>query len=305
MSVPKVERLLDLVAALLHTERPLTAEQLRERIPGYPEDKDSFKRAFERDKKDLRDMGVPLRIEPLPGAVPPEEGYRIDPDEYYLPDPGLEVAAEGVAGGDRAVDEPGTPHGDDQVGQGQRQRRAVGHHVRDPRVGPPVEERRRHDRHLAVERAHHHGRAAQVGRDVVGLLGRTRVALQRRVPHLHDVARAGLHQLVAGQVPVHDVPAAGAEAELDGGGVQHHAVADGDRAHQLGEHVGPAGVGVDPLEAVALGQHLRDGGGVERRHRYRLAMRRSTRSSDDLNGSLHSTVRCAWSLSFRCTQSTV
>jgi proteasome accessory factor B len=100
MSVPKIERLLDLIAALLHTERPLTAERLRERIPGYPEDKDSFKRAFERDKKDLRDMGVPLRIEPVPGAIPPEDGYRIDPDEYYLPDPGLlpdELAAINLA----------------------------------------------------------------------------------------------------------------------------------------------------------------------------------------------------------------
>ncbi|SKT86877.1 Uncharacterised protein [Mycobacteroides abscessus subsp. abscessus] len=38
---------------------------------------------------------------------------------------------------------------------------------------------------------------------------------------------------------------------------------------------------------------------------YMLAMRRSTRSSTDRNGSLHSTVRCAWSLSLRCTQSTV
>ena len=34
-------------------------------------------------------------------------------------------------------------------------------------------------------------------------------------------------------------------------------------------------------------------------------MSRSTRSSTDRNGSLHSTVRCAWSLSLRCTQSTV
>ena len=91
MAVPKIERLLDLIAALLHTERPLTAEQLHERIPGYPEEKDSFKRAFERDKKDLRDMGVPLRIETVPGSVPAEDGYRIDPDEYYLPDPGLDA----------------------------------------------------------------------------------------------------------------------------------------------------------------------------------------------------------------------
>ena len=38
---------------------------------------------------------------------------------------------------------------------------------------------------------------------------------------------------------------------------------------------------------------------------YNEAMSFSTRSSLDLNGSLQSTVRCAWSLSFRCTQSTV
>lgn len=91
MAVPKIERLLDLVAALLHTERPLTAEQIHERIPGYPPDKDSFKRAFERDKKDLRAEGVPLRIESVPGSTPPQEGYRIHPDEYYLRDPGLDA----------------------------------------------------------------------------------------------------------------------------------------------------------------------------------------------------------------------
>jgi proteasome accessory factor B len=91
MAVAKLERLLDLIAELLHAERPLTAEELHRRIPGYPADKDSFKRAFERDKKDLREMDIPLRIEPVPGRVPPEEGYRIHQDEYGLPDPGLDT----------------------------------------------------------------------------------------------------------------------------------------------------------------------------------------------------------------------
>ena len=44
---------------------------------------------------------------------------------------------------------------------------------------------------------------------------------------------------------------------------------------------------------------------VQRSDRHSEAMSFSTRSSRDLNGSLHSTVRWAWSLSFRCTQSTV
>ena len=90
MAVPKLERLLDLIAELLHAERPITADELHRRIPGYPPDKDSFKRAFERDKKDLREMDIPLRIESVPGRMPPEDGYRIDQDEYGLPDPGLD-----------------------------------------------------------------------------------------------------------------------------------------------------------------------------------------------------------------------
>ncbi|MCB1003091.1 MAG: WYL domain-containing protein, partial [Acidimicrobiales bacterium] len=47
-------------------------------------------RAFERDKDDLREMGVPLRVETVPGTDPPQTGYRIPRDEYYLRDPGLE-----------------------------------------------------------------------------------------------------------------------------------------------------------------------------------------------------------------------
>jgi len=87
--VNKLERLLNLTAVLLATPRPLTAEELRERVEGYPPPGPSFHRAFERDKDDLRVLGIPLLVErPSPGD--PIDGYRIDPDEYYLPDPGLE-----------------------------------------------------------------------------------------------------------------------------------------------------------------------------------------------------------------------
>jgi predicted DNA-binding transcriptional regulator YafY len=89
--VDKLERLLNLTVALLHTPRPLTKDELRERIPGaYPDDEAAFHRAFERDKDDLRILGVPLAAEPVPGTDPPLTGYRILGDEYYLPDPGLE-----------------------------------------------------------------------------------------------------------------------------------------------------------------------------------------------------------------------
>jgi proteasome accessory factor B len=86
----KLERLLKLTAELLETERPLTADELRMRIDGYPESTASFRRAFERDKDDLREMGVPIAVEPVPGSNPPIDGYRIHKHEYYLDDPGLE-----------------------------------------------------------------------------------------------------------------------------------------------------------------------------------------------------------------------
>ena len=78
----KLERLLNLTAALLHAETPLTADDLRDRVGGYPEAKASFRRAFERDKDDLRSMGMPLRVEAVPGVDPPVDGYRLDRDEY-------------------------------------------------------------------------------------------------------------------------------------------------------------------------------------------------------------------------------
>jgi len=89
--VDKLERLLNLTVALLHTPAPLTKDDLRARIPGaYPDDEAAYHRAFERDKDDLRLLGVPISTEPVPGTDPPLTGYRIVGDEYYLPDPGLE-----------------------------------------------------------------------------------------------------------------------------------------------------------------------------------------------------------------------
>ena len=86
----KLERLLNLISALLETSRPLTADEVRTRVPGYPDNKTAFRRAFERDKDDLRDMGIPLLLEQIAGIDPPTEGYRIDRERYYLRDPGFE-----------------------------------------------------------------------------------------------------------------------------------------------------------------------------------------------------------------------
>ena len=87
----RLERLINLTAALLEAERPLTADELHQRLPGYADNEGAFRRAFERDKDVLREMGVPLTLEAVdPVSQPGVEGYRIPKDEYYLTDPGLE-----------------------------------------------------------------------------------------------------------------------------------------------------------------------------------------------------------------------
>jgi len=90
--VDRLERLVNLVAALLDTERPLTRSQIHARIEGYSGDTDAFRRNFERDKELLRQIGMPLVTEPLDPNHPDELGYRIPREEYELPDPGLDEA---------------------------------------------------------------------------------------------------------------------------------------------------------------------------------------------------------------------
>ena len=83
---------MNLVAALLEAEQPLSREDLRVRVGGYSDDDDAFRRNFERDKELLRQMGMPLVLEPLDPRYPEGEagyGYRIPRDRYQLPDPGL------------------------------------------------------------------------------------------------------------------------------------------------------------------------------------------------------------------------
>ena len=86
----RLERLVNLVAALIDTQQPLTREQIHERIDGYSDDPDAFRRNFERDKELLRQMGLPLATEALDPNRADEVGYRIPREQYELPDPGLD-----------------------------------------------------------------------------------------------------------------------------------------------------------------------------------------------------------------------
>jgi proteasome accessory factor B len=101
MAAERTERLMNLVICLLHTRSYLTAERLREIIPGYtaaPSD-DAFKRMFERDKEDLRDLGIPLEVG-THSHFDDEQGYRIPRTDYALPEIRLEpdeASAVGLA----------------------------------------------------------------------------------------------------------------------------------------------------------------------------------------------------------------
>jgi proteasome accessory factor B len=90
MADNKLERLLNLTALLLDARLPLTADEIQRQLE-YPEDITAFRRAFERDKDELRSMGIPLRMERVPGRLPEIDGYRIPPEEYALRDPGLTI----------------------------------------------------------------------------------------------------------------------------------------------------------------------------------------------------------------------
>jgi proteasome accessory factor B len=105
VSRTRTERLVNLVICLLSTRRFLTAVQIAATVPGYehdpedPKDHEAFQRKFERDKAELRELGVPLETGTA-SIFDQEPGYRIAHREYALPDIILEpdeAAAVGIA----------------------------------------------------------------------------------------------------------------------------------------------------------------------------------------------------------------
>jgi proteasome accessory factor B len=101
VGISKVERLMNLVIALLSTRTFITADRVRETVYGYSDSAsdEAFSRMFERDKNELRDLGIPLETGRV-SKFDPTEGYRINRDAYALPAVELtsdEAAAVAVA----------------------------------------------------------------------------------------------------------------------------------------------------------------------------------------------------------------
>jgi len=93
--VTKTERWLNLIAFLLDHRFPVTREEILSQVSDYKEDwnpgdakrRESTRRKFERDKSELRELGVTLAMHKV---IPPHEdqeveAYLLRPKDFYLP----------------------------------------------------------------------------------------------------------------------------------------------------------------------------------------------------------------------------
>jgi predicted DNA-binding transcriptional regulator YafY len=84
VQLDRLERVTDLVLVLLNTDQPLSLDSIALQVPGYPIEHAARRQAFERDKRLLRNEGIPVRTLRLPGGE--QYGYSIDREAFYLPD---------------------------------------------------------------------------------------------------------------------------------------------------------------------------------------------------------------------------
>ena len=96
VSAAKSERLLNLVILLLVARNYTTKDQIRALMEPYRDTTDeAFDRMFERDKDDLRALGIPLEVGYVDKFFEDEQGYRIKRDAFELPE--IDFAADEVA----------------------------------------------------------------------------------------------------------------------------------------------------------------------------------------------------------------
>lgn len=98
----KSERLLNLYIMLLAQTRFVSKQDIRRTHYGeYPDNArglEAFEKAFERDKEDLRELGVVIEVGSLDSYFEDEQGYRISPDTSSLPEIRFEADEAAVLG---------------------------------------------------------------------------------------------------------------------------------------------------------------------------------------------------------------
>ena len=97
MVVQKSERLLNLLIMLLVQRHYVSKDRIRSIL--YPDSStDAFEKMFERDKEELRSLGVPIEVGNMDAYFDDEPGYRIRPDQFALPDISLTADEAAVIG---------------------------------------------------------------------------------------------------------------------------------------------------------------------------------------------------------------
>ncbi len=97
MATSKSQRLVNLVICLRSTNAYLSADEIRRMVQGYDECENdaAFLRMFERDKRELREVGVPIE-QGASLAYGSPAGYRIPARGYELPEITLTAEQAGV-----------------------------------------------------------------------------------------------------------------------------------------------------------------------------------------------------------------
>lgn len=80
----KIERLINLTIALLATKRYLTKSEIFRTVEGYEGSPETKERMFERDKDDLRSLGIEIEVGSFDPLFSDEAGYRIKSESYEL-----------------------------------------------------------------------------------------------------------------------------------------------------------------------------------------------------------------------------
>lgn len=80
----KIERLINLTIALLATKRYLTKSEIFRTVEGYEGSAETKERMFERDKDDLRNLGIVIDVGSFDPLFSDEAGYRIKSENYQL-----------------------------------------------------------------------------------------------------------------------------------------------------------------------------------------------------------------------------
>lgn len=84
--IVKAERLMNLAICLLSTKRFVSKEDIRAHVSGYQDQSDqAFERMFERDKEELRSLGVPIETGSNDVFFDDEYGYRVTPGGLLPP----------------------------------------------------------------------------------------------------------------------------------------------------------------------------------------------------------------------------